>query len=178
MEKKFVKLKGKERKDKKIYSQEQISAPDFTDDYGRLVPPGYVVFDFDAQSYIDIISNIINNLNLKCKKLTTTKGCHFMFRTTESKIKCKTHEFNWIGLQCDIKACGTEEQNKIVYQAIRVNGITRKEEYLGGATDDEELDYAPIWLYHIPQKKDQIDLTSDHEGERNSMFHRRAYDTS
>lgn len=172
VENKYVRLNKKVRQDKKIYSLEQVSAPDFTDDYGRLINIGYVVFDFDERPYIGIISKIINDLHLKCKKLSTTRGCHFMFKTTENHIKCKNHEFNWIGLQCDIKGVGTQEIKKIAYQAIKVNGITRKEEYLNGATNDEELDYAPIWLYHLSKKKDQVDLTLDHEGERNSMFHR------
>ena len=172
MENKFVKLNGKERINKIKYSLEQVSAPDFTDDYGRLINIGYVVFDFDEQSYIDIISKIINELHLKCKKLSTTRGCHFMFKTTENHIKCKNHEFNWVGLQCDIKGVGTQEIKKVAYQAIKVNGITRNEEYLNGATNDEELDYAPLWLYHIPKKKEQIDLTVDQTGSRNDMFHR------
>ena len=49
MEEKFVKLKGKVRQNKDVYSKEQVSAPDFKNDYGRIVPPGYIVFDFDEQ---------------------------------------------------------------------------------------------------------------------------------
>lgn len=71
MEEIFVKLNGKARQDKNVYSKEQVSAPDFTNDYGRLIKCGYVVFDFDEQPYISIISKIIKNSNLKCKMLTT-----------------------------------------------------------------------------------------------------------
>ena len=145
MENKYVRTIGKDRKDKKIYSLEQVTAPTFTDDYGRFINLGYVVFDFDEQPYIDIISKIIKSSNLKCKQLTTTRGVHFMFRTTENTIKNKSHEFNWIGLKCDIKGIGTKETKKIAYQAIRVNGQTREEKYINGATTDEELDYAPMW---------------------------------
>ena len=172
MEKFFVKIKGKERIDKKIYKEEQINAPDFTSDYGRLISIGYVVFDFDEQPYIDIISKIIETSNLKCKKLITTRGCHFMFKTSFPKIKDNSGQFNWIGLKCDIKGVGTQQYGKENYQAIKVNGKKRKEEYLNGATTDEELDFAPVWLYHVPNKKEQIDLTKDQEGHRNEMFYR------
>ena len=171
MEEKFIKTSGKIRQDKEVYSQEQVSAPDFTSDYGRLIKCGYVVFDYDEQPYIDIISKIIKNSNLKCKMLTTDRGLHFMFKTTLDKIKNRNHEFNWIGLKCDIKGLGVKEETKIAYQAIKVNGKLRKEKYLNGATTDEELDIAPKWLYHVPNKKDQIDLTKDQTGNRNSMFH-------
>ena len=172
MEEKYVKLKGKVRIDKKDYKEEQINAPEFTDDYGRIIKCGYAVFDFDKEPYISIISKIIEKSTLKCKKLTTTRGYHFMFKTSCSKIKNKSHQFNWIGLECDIKGVGTQEDGKIAYQAIRVNGETRKEEYVNGATSDEDLDYAPLWLYHITKKTDQIDLTIDQTGNRNNMFYR------
>ncbi len=171
MEEKFVKTKGKARVEKNLYSREQVSAPDFTDDYGRIVPPGRVVFDYDEQPYIKIISNIIEMSRLKCKKLTTTKGVHFMFKTELPKVSDAIGRFNWIGLKCDVKACGTKEY-KESYQGIRVDGIDRKEEYLNGATTDEELDIAPKWLYPIRKDKDTMDLTKDQEGNRNNLFYR------
>lgn len=169
---KYVKLKGKERLGKKTYNWEQINAPDFTDDYGRIIPQGYVIFDFDNIPYKNIISEIIETSNLKCKRLTTTRGYHFMFKTALSKITDRSHQFNWIGLECDIKGAGTQQTDKKSYQAIRVNGEIRKEEYINGATNDDDLDFAPAWLYHIEKKREQIDLTVDQTGNRNDMFHR------
>lgn len=166
----FVKLEGKKRVDKQTYTREQISAPSFTDDYGRIINCGYVVFDFDEQPYIDIISKIIEKSNYKCKKLITTKGVHFMFKTEYPKVSDAIKAFNWIGLKCDVKACGTKEY-KESYQALRVNGIAREEFYIHNATCDEELDIAPKWLYTIKKKKDIIDLTEDQEGNRNNLFH-------
>ncbi len=157
------------RLDKKKYTFKQVTDPSFTEDYGRLINTGYVVFDFDEQPYVDIISKIIDDSKLKCKKLITTRGVHFMFKTNLYEIKNKSHEFNWIGLQCDIKGVGTQETNKSVYQAIKVNGELRKEDYIRCSSDDE-LDFAPLWLYHVPKKKEQIDLTIDQEGQRNNLF--------
>lgn len=170
MENLYVKTKGKERLGKQKYTLEQVTAPTFENDYGRLVNVGYVYFDFDAQPYVDIISKIIDKSNLRCKKLTTTRGYHFLFKTNLTEIKDDSHIFNWIGLQCDIKGVGTQQTKKTIYQGIKVNGKTRKEEYVNGATTDEELDFAPTWLYHVPKKKDQIDLTIDQEGQRNTLF--------
>ena len=171
MDEHFVRLTGKIRKDKNVYSKEQVTAPTFKDDYGRLINLGYVVFDFDNQPYIDIISKIIEKSNLKCKKLTTTRGVHYMFKTTLNNIINKSHEYNWLGLECDIKGIGKQEQGKIAYQAIRVNGIERQEEFIN-CSCDEELDFAPTYLYHIKKTKDQKDLTLDYSGRRNDMFHR------
>ena len=164
----FVKTDGKARVDKKTYTKSQVTDPTFTSDYGRIVPPGYVVFDFDEQPYINIVYKIITNSNLKCRMLKTTKGYHFMFRTTLNKAEDATKRFNWIGLKGDIKACGTKE-NKQSYQSMRVNGITR-EETLVNTSDWDDIDYAPKWLYMVP-KKDALDLTEDQSGGRNNLFH-------
>ena len=53
MDEHFVRLTRKIRKDKNVYSKEQVTAPTFKDDYGRLINLGYVVFDFDNQPYIE-----------------------------------------------------------------------------------------------------------------------------
>lgn len=170
MEEKYVRLNLKARQDKKIYSKEQISAPDFKSDYGRIVSPGYIVFDFDEQPYINIISKIIKKSTLKCKLLTTDRGVHFMFKTNQPKVPDAIKRFNWIGLKCDVKACGTQEY-KESYQALRVNGKDRIETYINGATNDDELSFAPKWLYPINHKKNDIDLTEEQEGNRNNLFY-------
>ena len=166
----YVKCNGKQRLDKNTYTEEQVTAPDCTSDYGRIVPPGYVVFDFDKQPYISIIHKILTNSKYKCKMLKTTKGYHFMFKTQLNKVADGIAQFNWLGLQCDTKACGTKE-TKQSYQTIRLNGETR-EEILINANNDWDLDYAPRWLYAVSnKKKDQIDLTLDQTGGRNNLFH-------
>lgn len=166
----YVKTDGKARVDKQTYTKDQVTDPLFTSDYGRIVPPGYIVFDFDEQPYINIIYRIIQDSNLKCRMLKTTKGYHFMFKTTLNKaddaIKC----FNWIGLKCDVKACGTNE-NKQSYQSIRVNGTVREETLLN-TKDWDDIDYAPRWMYIVTKsKKHQIDFTEDQTGSRNNLFH-------
>ena len=60
----YVKAKGKVRQGKKKYTLEQVTAPTFTDDYGRLINSGFVVFDFDEQPYADIISKIIDKFEM------------------------------------------------------------------------------------------------------------------
>ena len=152
MDELYVKCKGKPRIDKNTYTREQVTAPNFTDDYGRIVPPGYIVFDFDEQPYINIIYKIITNSKLKCRMLKTTKGYHFMFKTTLNKASDHIGEFSWIGLKCDVKGCGRDE--------TLIN------------TDDwDDLDYAPKWMYIVQPKVKQVDLTVDQTGGRNNLFH-------
>lgn len=169
MEELYVKCDKKARVDKLTYTLEQVTSPDFTYDYGRIVPPGYIVFDFDEQPYINIIYKILTNSHYKFKILKTTKGYHFMFKTTYNKVQDATKRFNWIGLKGDTKACGTKE-SKQSYQSIRVDGVTR-EEVMVNTSDPWDLDFAPRWMYALSGKKDQIDLTLDQTGSRNNLFH-------
>ena len=93
MEYLYVKTSGKKRLDKSTYTLEQVTDTSFTSDYGRIVPPGYIVFDFDEQPYISIIHKLIMASSLKCKMLKTTKGLHFMFKTTLNQAKDHIKEF-------------------------------------------------------------------------------------
>lgn len=166
----YVKLKKntKERLDKHIYAKEQVSAPEC--DFGRLINKGFVVFDFDNISTTKIISQIVKGESFKCKILYTTRGIHLMFKTNLNVIPNLNHKFNWIGLECDIKGVGLQEDGKVCYQAIKVNGVERKEEYANGATCDNDLDIAPTWLYHVPKNYEALDLTNFKEGARNDLF--------
>lgn len=170
MEYLYVKTDGKRREGRNTYTYEQVTNPAFNSDYGRIVPPGYIVFDFDEQPYISIIYKIIVQSNYKCRMLKTTKGIHLMFKTTLNKASDAIKCYNWLGLKCDVKACGTKE-TKQSYQSIRINGVTREETLIN--TDDyDDIDYAPKWMYIVPGKKsDQIDLTVDQTGGRNNLFH-------
>lgn len=167
----YIKSKGKQRLGKSIYTYEDITEPSFNSDYGRLVQKGYVFFDFDDQPYVDKIIAIIENSNLKCKMLKTTRGVHFLLKTNREKITNNSKNFNWLGLKCDVKGVGLNEE-KQCYQAIKVNGILREEICINHNENDgiDVLDYAPIWLYQAPKNK-QMDLTIDQTGGRNELFH-------
>lgn len=167
----YIKSKGKQRLGKTIYTYEDITEPSFNSDYGRLVQKGYVFFDFDDQPYVDKIIAIIENSNLRCKMLKTTRGVHFLFKTNREKITNNNKNYNWLGLKCDVKGVGLNEE-KQCYQAIKVNGILREEICINHNRNDgiDILDYAPIWLYQAPKNK-QMDLTIDQTGGRNELFH-------
>lgn len=172
MEDLYVKTKVKKRLDKNTYTYEEVTSDNWKFDYGRLVQTGYVFFDFDEQPYIDKIIEIIKNSKLKCKMLKTTKGVQFLFKTNRNDITNNTKQYNWLGLKCDVKGVGLNEDGKECYQAIKVNGEIREETALDHDINDglEVLDYAPIWLYQAP-KNMQMDLTEDQTGCRNDMFH-------
>ena len=172
MEDLFIKSNGKKRVGKAVYDRHDLEDEGFSSDYGRLVQQGFVFFDFDEQPYVDIITRIIEDSHLKCRKLKTTRGVHFLFKTNKQKVVNNSHHYNWLGLQCDVKGVGLKEPGKQCYQAIKVNGVQREETCINHTFDDgiDVLDYAPNWLYQATKKR-QVDLTVDQSGSRNNMFH-------
>lgn len=131
------------------------------------------------------MEKIIKELGLKCKKLTTTRGAHFMFRTDRGKISDGSGP-NWLGLDCDLKGVGLDQPRKVNCQVIRLHDEDRLEEYLGfdkdKATDgsldinDADLDLAPFYMYHTPKSAKEtveqaLGMASGDGGGRNNWFH-------
>lgn len=153
--------------------------------YVRRVNPGFVFFDFDKPELAAIMDKIVKDQGLKCKRLTTTRGAHFMFKTERGKISDGSGP-NWLGIDCDLKGVGSDQPRKINCQVIRLHDKDRPEEYIGfdkmraedGSLDitDDDLDYAPFYLYHVPKAAKEIvgqalGMTSGDGGGRNNWFH-------
>ena len=160
--------KPKSRRGKDFYTLSEVQENNW--DYGREVGYGYAAFDFDHEPYVSIIEQIISDRGYKCRKLVTDRGTHYVFKTNLDKISDNSHAYDWIGLEFDIKGKGLKQSKKDCYQVMKLLGKERIETYLGGATNDADLDYAPKWLY-IASSKCQKDLTGDMTGSRNTMFH-------
>lgn len=171
---KYVKLQNSEKNRKaptkdQGYTLEEIMTNNWN--YGRRVDKGYIFIDFDDMNVSNIMNRIILDLNLKCKRLITDHGMQFLFKTDKAKVLDGSKGYNWLGLVGDRKGLGTKENDKVPgYQAIKLLGKQRVEEYLGGAKKDEDLSILPKWLYKASAKR-QIDLTKDQKGSRNDMFH-------
>lgn len=153
--------------------------------YVRRVNPGFVFFDFDKPELAAIMDKIVKDQGLKCKRLTTTRGAHFMFKTERGKISDGSGP-NWLGVDCDLKGVGSDQPRKINCQVMRLHDKDRPEEYIGfdkmraedGSLDitDDDLDYAPFYLYHVPKAAKEIvgqalGMTSGDGGGRNNWFH-------
>lgn len=150
------------------YTLEEIMMNNWN--YARRLEKGFVYFDIDDKKNAEIINKIIIDLGLKCKRLTTDRGYHFLFKTDKAKITDGSHGYNWLGIEGDCKGCGIKDTKKPGIQAIKVMGKQRLEEYLGGISKDNDIQLAPKWLYKASKNR-QIDLTTDQTGSRNSMFH-------
>lgn len=104
-------------------------------DFVGVLDDRYVMFDFDDHVESELIIKIINEENINCNILKTSRGCHVYFRT-ESIINNSVHVKTAIGLTIDIKL-----GSKNTVDPLRIEGTNRK-----WIKIVEECDLFPIWL--------------------------------
>lgn len=113
------------------------------DNVGVLVPEPYVVLDFDTQTDAQIILRIVEDLDLKCLVMQTTRGAHLWFKVPEPmKNSIKTQCA--IGLHYDVRSWG-----KHCFTVVKKDGEWREWSRVYPA---EEIDELPIWLRPVSSK--------------------------
>lgn len=161
MEYSYVMCEGKVRKSTSTFTLEQIN--EMNCDWARILPSGLVMFDVDdfdrGMLLLKVLKDNSFHKPLRFNWVKTTKGYHFIFKTSKKAVSNLNKKFNWLGLELDIKGAGTEEKEKVSYESMRVNGILRQEYSWNGekdilmgepgSLDIEALDIAPEWLYHL-----------------------------
>ena len=106
--------KFKGRTDFKTYEQVE-SLPEFA----GILAENTILVDLDDGKQAEILMNIVENLQLDCKVIDTTRGKHFLFHNTKIK-SCSTHSTLAVGLTADIKV-----GFKSSYEVLKVNGEER-----------------------------------------------------
>ena len=115
------------------------------DNIAMIVPKPFIVLDFDTVSDAKIIQQIIDDLDLKCKIMQTSRGVHVWFKSADPwKNFTKTRLA--IGIYSD---CRSHSRN--AYVKIKDNGVMRK--WLRDYDDDEVMN-VPKWLYPVSQPGD------------------------
>ena len=90
------------------------------DNVGLIVPKPFIVLDFDTKSDADIMLQIIESLDLKCRVMKTTRGIHVWFRSEEPWKNFKKTRLA-IGIFSDCRS-----HSKNAYVKIKDSGQMRK----------------------------------------------------
>ena len=147
--------KYKGRTDFKTYEQVE-SLPEFA----GILAENTILVDLDDGKQAEILMNIVENLQLDCKVIDTTRGKHFLFHNTKIK-SCSTHSTLAVGLTADIKV-----GFKSSYEVLKVNGEERFIEW--DAEEGHDYQEIPKWLF--PVKTNQDFLTMDAGDGRNQAL--------
>lgn len=125
--------------------------------YAGILADDVVLVDIDDFEESEILFNIVQDLEIKCRVYETTKGKHFLFlnKTIE---KNKTGTPLPIGIKADIK-CGKNTS----YEVLKIDGIERP------ILLDAEPQEVPYWLIPIMFTTDFKNL-GDGDGRNQKLF--------
>ena len=126
------------------------------DNVAVIVPSGYVVLDFDTTSDAEIMLNIVEALDLKCRVMRTTRGIHCWFKSPEEAPKNFIKNRLAVGIYCDRKAGGRN-----AYVKIKQDGKAR--EWIR-KPKAEDMEVVPKWLTSISAPSGKFDFKEMGEG--------------
>ena len=115
-------------------------------EYAGLLADNVIVIDIDNYEQSEILMNIVEDLQLNCRVVATSRGKHFYFYGGNI-TKCGTHVRLAVGLEADIKI---GDHNS--YTILKYNDAKRKIIY--DIEPDEEYQEAPAWLIPVKTKVD------------------------
>lgn len=148
--------KFKGRKDFKTYEQVKL-LPEFA----GVLADRTILIDIDDYEQSEILMDIVEDLQLRCRVYETSRGKHFLFENSGVDT-CKTHTKIACGLTADIKI-GTKNS----YEVLKHNDVERKIIY--DIFDDEEYEPLPKWLLPIKTNIDFLDM-EEGDGRNQQLF--------
>ena len=132
-------------------------------EYAGVLENDTVLIDVDDLEASDVLLNIIEEQDVKCRVYKTTRGKHFLFKRGEVIDKCYTHQKTAIGITVDVKS-----GNKNCYEVLKFNGANRPVLY--DILDGESYDTVPRWLSIVPVKElSFLDMKSG-DGRNQTLF--------
>lgn len=127
--------------------------------YGGVLKDDIIQIDIDDFEQSEIVFKIIEDLNINCHVLKTTRGKHFYFKNTDVD-KRKQGWSTPIGVKIDV---GLGNQNAVI--PLKINNEMR--EWL---LTDDEIDPLPSFLYPV-SRTSHVDFSKLEEGDgRNSIL--------
>lgn len=152
----LVKFKGKNAKNIQTYREVKG-----LDEFAGILDEDTILIDIDDFRQSEILFNIVDSLQLRCRVYETSRGKHFLFQNNGQE-RCRTHAKLAIGLESDIKlGCRNS------YSILKFGGKER--EIIYDKLEDEEYEQAPKWLLPIDAKTDFLTLKAG-EGRNQSLF--------
>ena len=135
-------------KDAPLMTFEQVKD---LDEYAGILADDVILIDVDDGEQAELLMDIVEDLQLDCVVMQTTRGKHFYFKNGNIE-KCGIHKKLAMGITADIKI-GSHNS----YSVVKYNGEERFIEW-----DSERLEEIPRWLYPIAR---DIDLFGLQEGD-------------
>lgn len=131
-------------------------------EYAGILNDNTILVDVDDFEQSEILMNIVEDLQLRCRVYKTTRGKHFLFMNDERVETNKTHAKLAIGISADIKL-GSRTSYSILKYADKDRPI------IYDIYPDEEYETVPKWLLPVASKLEFMDMQSG-DGRNQALF--------
>lgn len=131
-------------------------------EYAGILNDNTILVDLDDYEQSEILMNIVEDLQLRCRVYETTRGKHFLFMNDERVTTNKTKAKLACGLSADIKL-GMRSS----YSILKFADKERKIIY--DIYPDEEYETVPKWLLPVTSKLEFMDMQAG-DGRNQALF--------
>ena len=145
--------------DNELRSAKEI---DHLDSYGGVLEENSIVIDIDDTEQAEIVMDIIEDKQIPCRVIETTRGMHFVFKNDNRQQSNATDAKSAIGINVDIK-CGHRNS----YQVLKVDG--EKRFIIWDLMEGEEPTSVPKWLLPVRTNIDFFNL-EEGDGRNQALF--------
>lgn len=129
--------------------------------YGGVLADDTILIDVDDSEQAEMMMKIIEEQQLNCKVLCTSRGKHFLFKNTKVN-RNRTHAPLAVGLTADIKV-GT----RLSYEVIKIDGEERFCEW--DIEPGEKYDELPKYFFPVRASADFVDMDAG-DGRNQALF--------
>lgn len=129
--------------------------------FGGVLADDTILIDIDDSEQSEILMNIVEEYQLDCKVICTSRGKHFLFKN-HSITRNRTHIQLAVGLTADIKV-----GSKLSYEVIKINGEERFCEW--DIEEGGKYQEVPKWLFPVKATADFVDMDAG-DGRNQALF--------
>lgn len=129
--------------------------------FGGVLADDTILIDIDDSEQSEILMNIVEDLQLGCKVLCTSRGKHFLFKN-HTIARNRTHVQLAVGLTADIKV-----GSKLSYEVIKIDGEERFCEW--DIEEGGKYQEVPKWLFPVKATAEFVDMDAG-DGRNQALF--------
>lgn len=129
--------------------------------FGGVLADDTILIDIDDSEQSEILMNIVEDLQLDCKVLCTSRGKHFLFKN-HTVARNRTHVQLAVGLTADIKV-----GSKLSYEVIKIDGEERFCEW--DIEEGGKYQEVPKWLFPVKATAEFVDMDAG-DGRNQALF--------
>lgn len=159
----YIETKGKQPLEKlknrtKWKSYEEVKN---LNGYGGVLADDSILIDIDDPEQAEMMMQIVEEYQLNCKVLCTSRGKHFLFKNSKVN-RNRTHIPLAVGLTADIKV-GT----RLSYEVIKIDGEERFCEW--DIEPGEKYDELPKYFFPVKATTEFVDMDAG-DGRNQALF--------